>query len=56
MIDKGFVSFLCSCGSLLAVIVVFAGLLKNSKPTIITGQIIGGLDLILCMLFFVLYL
>lgn len=54
--DKGFYSFICSCGSLLAVVLVYIGLLTEKKMITIIGQVVGGLTLILCILFGLLYL
>lgn len=54
--DKGFFSFLCSCGSLAAIVTVYIGLLIDSKPITIIGQVIGALDLCGCLLFLFLYL
>ena len=46
---------MCSTGSLLAVTMSYTGLLKNSKPVVIIGQIVGVLDLLFCVLFWLLY-
>lgn len=54
--DKGFASFLCSCGSLAAIVTVCIGLLTERKPITIMGQVLGALDLCGCILFLLLYL
>lgn len=56
MISKEVFSCICSIGSLVAILAVYTGLLTENKPVTITGQIIGALDLVLCALFFLLYL
>lgn len=54
--DKGLFAFLCSCGSLLAVVTVYIGLMTSNKPITIIGQIVGALDLCACLVFLFLYL
>lgn len=44
-------SIVCWASSILALIVVYAGLLISKKPVWITGQCIGVLALILCALY-----
>lgn len=55
MIDKGFFSFLCSLGSLITTIVVYAGLVLGKKRVTVLGMGIGGATLLLCALFFIIY-
>ena len=53
--DKGLCSFICSCGSLVAIVTVYIGLIKDSKIITMTGQILGALDVLFCLLFWLLY-
>ena len=54
--DKGFFAFICSCGSLVALVFVYLGLLGENKVMTSLGQVVGYLTLILCVLFWLLYL
>lgn len=47
---------ICSVGSLIAVVVVYVGLLTRKKHVTRTGQVLGALDLALCVLYLLLYL
>lgn len=49
--DKGFISFLISVGSLLAVIVSYTGIIINKKTVTLFGQVMGLLTLGACFWF-----
>ena len=53
--DEGFLSFLCSIGSLAAVITVYTGLLADRLRIVNAGVIVAVLNLMLCLAYFVLY-
>ena len=55
MIDKGFLSFLCSLASLIAVIFSTTGVIIHKRWVSAVGQVLGGITQILCILFFVLH-
>ena len=53
--NEGFLSCLCSIGSLGAIITVYVGLFTDRMKVVNAGVIVAALNLILCTVFFVLY-
>lgn len=53
--DMGFASFLLQCGSLIALIMSYTGILIDNNLVKRIGQVIGVLDLIACILFLIFY-